>query len=69
MPEIITLESGWQHIRFSKADGFLDDRCFVQLPPAFVGDRIPNERIHEPEWNAERVNLWWAEHRAEAASA
>ena len=67
MPEILTLSTGWQHVRFSKTDGFLDDRCFVQLPPGFDGDRIPDERIHEPEWNAEPVNRWWADHRSGAS--
>ena len=62
MPSIIHMSSGWTHIRFNndKRLGFADNRCFVQLPPGFDEEVIPDRMIHEPDWNARRVNIWWA---------
>lgn len=80
MPEILTLANGARHIRFTddRDLGFVDDRCFVTLPPGFAAEVIPDALIHAnreaedataPRWYRTPVNRWWAWYRARAAAA
>lgn len=50
--------TGWLHVRFPGG--------FAQVPPAFNEEQIPDEHIFHPEWNRDRVNLWWVNYRQAA---
>lgn len=64
MPFVYKFWNGTLYIRFNEyAPGFLDLLCFVCLPPEFKSKTIPNKYIHEPQYNAEPVNKWWAGYR------
>jgi hypothetical protein len=52
---VYRLINGYLHVRFPGG--------FAQIPPGYDEPTIPDEFIFAPEWNRERVNLWWAKYR------
>lgn len=46
------LASGWRQIK-------INNECFAQVPPGFVGDTIPDEYIFHPDWCRESINDHW----------
>jgi len=50
------LDSGWILLWISGTSRY---GGWAQIPPGFIGEKIPDEYIFEPEWNRDRVNTEW----------